>query len=336
MVTSPPASGPASSDWPAALKFAVRDPAELCRLLQLPQRFADAALEAGRAFPLFVPRPYVARMEPGNPRDPLLRQVLPLEEELLPTPQFVHDPVGDAAAERLPGLLQKYACRALMITAGSCAVHCRYCFRRHYPYDRRDNSVNAWDQIIQQIADSPSIEEIVLSGGDPLIRVDAQLAELARKLSNIPHLRRLRIHTRLPIVIPQRVTQSLVGWLTGTRLLPVVVVHANHARELDATVQTALQRLGSAGIQLLNQTVLLRGVNDDLDSLVQLSSRLLECGVIPYYLHQLDRVAGAAHFEVPVSDGVRLIAQMRSRLPGYAVPRYVREQAGAPAKTVLA
>jgi EF-P beta-lysylation protein EpmB len=318
------------------LKSAVRDPAELCRRLRLPSRFADAARAASRDFPLFVPLPYLARMEPGNPEDPLLRQILPLEEERVASPTFVHDPVGDAAAERVPGLLQKYACRALMITAGTCAVHCRYCFRRHYPYDKGANSLSAWEQVITELEKSPTIEEIILSGGDPLTRVDSQLSALVERLAKIPHLRRLRIHTRLPIVIPQRVTDALVEWLTETRLQAIVVVHANHAREIDSAVRAALQRFPAAGVTTLNQAVLLRGVNDDLDSLIALSDRLLECRVLPYYLHQLDRVAGAAHFEVPMSEGIRLIGEMRVRLPGYAVPRYVREDAGGPAKAVLA
>ena len=336
IVTFPRTSVRAESDWHAAFKSAVRNPAELCRMLRLPAKFVDAALRANRDFPLFAPRSFIARMEPGNPQDPLLRQVLPLEDELRDSPQFVADPVGDTAARRLPGLLQKYQGRALMITTGTCAVHCRYCFRRHYPFNEGPSSPLEWESAIREIANDPSIEEVILSGGDPLTRVDSSLADLAASLAEIPHLRRLRIHTRLPIVIPQRVTATLLQWLGATRLLPIVVVHANHPNELDDTVASALSSIADAGIQTLNQAVLLRGVNDDIESLVRLSSRLLECRVIPYYLHQLDRVAGAAHFEVPVQKGLRLVQEMRTRLPGYAVPRYVREDRGTASKTVLA
>ncbi len=336
VLTSPQSSLRTRCDWRAALKSAIRNPAELCRILGLPADLVDAAVRADRDFPLFAPLPYIARMEPGNPRDPLLRQVLPLEDELRDSPRFIADPVGEAAAKRLPNLLQKYQGRALMITTGACAVHCRYCFRRHYPFDEGANSPLGWESAIREIANDHSIGEVILSGGDPLTRVDAQLADLASALEQIPHLRRLRVHTRMPIMIPQRVTRELIAWLRETRLLTIVVVHANHPNELDGSVQKALAGFVEAGIQLLNQTVLLRGVNDDLQSLVRLSSRLLECRVMPYYLHQLDQVAGAAHFEVPLEKGLRLIDQMRTQLPGYAVPRYVREDPGAASKTVLA
>jgi EF-P beta-lysylation protein EpmB len=275
-------------------------------------------------------------MEPGNPRDPLLRQVLPLDDELFGAIGFTADPVGDLAAQRTAGLLHKYHGRALMITTGVCAVHCRYCFRRQYPYEDRLGTGTRWAVAIAEIAGDPSLEEIILSGGDPLTLGDAQLANLAEMLAGIPHVRRLRVHTRLPIVIPERVTDELVAWLRGTRLTPVMVVHANHPRELDAGVEAALGRLADGGIQILNQAVLLRGVNDDADTLVQLSQRLLDCRVLPYYLHQLDRVAGAAHFETPIEEGQRLIDQLTARLPGYAVPRYVREVPGAPAKLRIA
>jgi EF-P beta-lysylation protein EpmB len=336
VLTSPPTSLRKECDWPAALKSAVRNPTDLCRILRLPVDLVDAAVQAARDFPLFAPLPYIARMEPGNPRDPLLRQVLPLEDELRDSPRFIADPVSEAAAKRLPNLLQKYQGRALMITTGACAVHCRYCFRRHYPFDEGGSFPLGWESAIREIASDHSIGEVILSGGDPLTRVDAQLADLASALEKISHLRRLRIHTRLPIMIPRRVTQELIAWLRGTRLLTVVVVHANHPNELDDTVESALAMFIEAGIQVLNQAVLLRGVNDNVQSLVGLSSRLLECRVMPYYLHQLDQVAGAAHFEVPVKKGMRLIEQMRAQLPGYAVPRYVREDPGAASKTVLA
>lgn len=322
--------------WREAMKTAIRDPIELCRSVGLSPEFEDAAVRASRGFPVFVPLGYVARMRLGDPKDPLLRQVLPLADELQPNPGFTEDPVGDDAARASPGLLRKYQGRALMITTGACAVHCRYCFRRHYPYAGGTHSPKKWSAALSEIARDDSINEVILSGGDPLALVDSQLAELVHRLADIPHLRRLRIHTRLPIVIPERVTESLIAWLRGTRLVPVIVVHANHAQELDKEVAGAIGRLADAGVPLLNQAVLLRGVNDDVGTLVELSRRLLDCRVMPYYLHQLDRVAGAAHFEVPIEEGLRVVRQMRAALPGYAVPRFVQEISGEPSKRVLA
>lgn len=331
----PPAA--AGSAWRTALKQAVRDPAELCRLLELPATLLPAARRAAQQFGLFVPRAFLARMRKADLADPLLRQVLPLDDELRAAPGFTADPVGDAPAERAPGLLQKYSSRALLITTGACAVHCRYCFRRHYPYSAAPHSLAEWLPALDAIAADPTIDEVILSGGDPLTVVDDVLEPLVRRLEAIPHLRTLRIHTRLPIFIPERVCDSLLAWFSaaGSRLTPICVVHANHAAELDDDVAAACDRLRRAGVVLLNQAVLLRGVNDSVAALDELSRRLVALGVMPYYLHQLDRVAGAAHFEVPEAAGLRLVAALRERLPGYAVPRYVREQSGAPYKVPL-
>jgi L-lysine 2,3-aminomutase len=318
------------------MKDAVRDPAELCRLVGLPPEYHEAAQRSARDFTVFVPRRWVARMRFGDTRDPLLMQVLPVAEENNWPPDFTADPVGDRLAGLEPGLLSKYSGRVLLVTTGVCAVHCRYCFRRHFPYGEAPRGRGAWGPALEAIAQDPTLSEVILSGGDPLTLVDELLAELAAGLAQIGHLRRLRIHTRLPILIPERVTDSLLTWLRGTRLTPVVVVHVNHPIELDDAVADALARLADAGVPLLNQTVLLRGINDQLDTLVELSERLIDCRVMPYYLHQLDRVAGAAHFEVPEATGRMLIEQMRTRLPGYAVPRYVREEPGAAYKIGLA
>lgn len=285
---------------------------------------------------MFAPWPYIKRMTPGKLDDPLLRQVLPLAAEMDEVPGFQEDAVGDQAAVKSAGLLQKYQGRALLITTGACAVHCRYCFRRHYPYSTGPRSVDDWEPALELLRRDKSIEEVLLSGGDPLTLVDETLASLTQRLAEIPHLRRLRIHTRLPVMIPSRATDDLLTWLRGTRLSPVVVIHANHPQEIDEDVANALARLVNAGIPLLNQAVLLRGVNDSLEALVGLSKRLIDLRVMPYYLHQLDRVAGAAHFEVPIERGLQLIAELRTRLPGYAVPRYVQEVAGEPHKRVLA
>ena len=321
--------------WQRVMKEAVRDPIELCRLVELPAEYEAAALAAADQFPVFAPRGWIARIRSGDPSDPLLRQILPLQAELDRPAGFTVDPVGDRPARRSPGLLHKYSGRVLLVTTGTCAVHCRYCFRRHFPYSEAPRGAAAWTPALAEIAADPTITEVILSGGDPLTLVDEQLAHLAHRLAEIAHLRRLRVHTRLPILIPERVTPALIGWLRGTRLTPVLVVHVNHAAELDSHVAAALARLSDAGIPLLNQAVLLRGVNDSAEALVALSERLVELRVMPYYLHQLDRVAGAAHFEVPEAAGLQMVAEMRRRLPGYAVPRYVREEPGAQYKTPL-
>jgi EF-P beta-lysylation protein EpmB len=321
--------------WQEAMKDAVRDPAELCRLLDLPQHFAEAAKAAGRQFPLFAPRGFIARMRPGDTADPLLRQVLPLADETADTPGFSADPVDDGSAMRQSGLLQKYHGRALLITTGVCAIHCRYCFRRHFPYDEAPRSLAAWEPALAEIEADHSLTEIILSGGDPLTLVDATLATLVERLESIPHLRRLRIHTRLPIVIPERVTHDFIEVLTKSRLTPIVVLHANHANELDTDVANAVAKLVDARNVLLNQAVLLAGVNDTVADQAALCERLIELRVTPYYLHQLDRVAGAAHFEVPTTLGRVIVEELRARLPGYAMPRYVQEVVGASHKMEL-
>jgi L-lysine 2,3-aminomutase len=328
---------PRQARWQAELAEAVRDPAELARLLELPAELAAEAAGAAAGFPLLVPRTYLARIRPGDPDDPLLAQVLPRAAELAGTPGYAPDPLGEAAALCGARLLRKYKGRLLILTSEACGVHCRFCFRRHFPYAMsRPAEEGDWGPALRKIAADGSITEVILSGGDPLILPDAQLAQLASRLAEIPHLRRLRVHTRLPIVLPDRVTNELLAWLVGTRLSPVVVVHVNHPAEIDPAVAAALGRLVDAGVPLLNQAVLLRGVNDDVAVLAELCERLADLRVMPYYLHQLDRVAGAAHFEVPEAWGIALVEQLRARLPGYAVPRYVRDVPGEAGKRVLA
>lgn len=321
--------------WQAALAQAVTDPAELLNLLDLDPALLPAARAAAEVFPLRVPRGYVARMRRGDPSDPLLRQVLPLGEEMNEVAGFGDDPVGDRRAMTAPGVLQKYAGRVLLTATGACAVHCRYCFRRHYPYAQANAAADGWRSALDHIAGDPAIEEVILSGGDPLTLSDRRLAELTAAADSIPHLQRLRIHTRLPIVLPERVDAGLLAWLRAARLRPIVVVHANHANEIDASVREALAALANAGAVLLNQSVLLRGVNDDADTLAALSAALFAARVMPYYLHLLDRVRGAAHFEVGEDRAAALMARLAARLPGYLVPRLVREEAGAPAKTLV-
>jgi EF-P beta-lysylation protein EpmB len=331
-VVRPRLGQPRGARWQDAMKDAIRDPEELCRLLELAEEVAVAARAAGQQFPLFVPRGYLARMQLGDANDPLLRQVLPIGAELADVAGFTADPVGDLPSLRAPGLLHKYSERALLVASGTCAVHCRYCFRRHYPYAEIPHSIDQWRLAIRAIDADPSIQEVILSGGDPLTIVDDALGELIDQLAAVSHLRRLRIHTRLPIVIPERVTDALVALLRETRLRQVMVVHVNHANELDESVERGLGRLAAAGVMLLNQAVLLRGVNDSVATQLALAERLVDLGVLPYYLHQLDRVVGAAHFEVPVETGRRIVEELRQRLPGYMVPRYVQEVAGAPYK----
>ncbi|WP_237227986.1 EF-P beta-lysylation protein EpmB [Rubinisphaera sp. JC750] len=328
-----PAESPFS--WQQQLSRAIRDPAELLERLQLPADLLPAARSASDDFPLLVPESFLNRMQPGEPDDPLLRQILPVEQELQPKQGFTTDAVGDDAARIAPGLLQKYHGRALMITLGTCAVHCRYCFRRHYPYHDEPRSREQWQETLNVIAERPDLEEILLSGGDPLVLNDRRLGELIDDLANIPHLQRLRIHTRLPIVLPDRVTEQFLSLLQSTRLQPVVVVHANHPAEVVADCETSLKRLSRAGFPVLNQAVLLRGVNDTVDTQAELCRRLINCGVLPYYLHQLDRIQGAAHFETDAALGKAIVQALKERLPGYAVPRFVREIAGEPSKTEM-
>jgi len=315
--------------WQRELAAAIRTPAALCAALDLdPATFA--ADTAG--FPLLVPRGFVARMKRGDPHDPLLLQVLPRSEEAVPVAGFTADPVGESAAVAAAGLVRKYAGRALLLVTGGCAVHCRYCFRREFPYTEHGAHAAGLEEAISAIAADATLEEVILSGGDPLLVDDGRLAAIVDALAAISHVRRLRIHTRLPIVLPERVTPDLAGILGGCRLTVVVVVHANHPAELDGTVAAALRRLAVAPAMLLNQAVLLAGVNDSADVLAALSERLVELGVVPYYLHLLDRVRGAAHFEVLEPRARQLHRRLRDTLPGFMVPKLVREVPGAPAK----
>ena len=322
--------------WQTELADAVSDPAELLELLELDDVPLAAARAAGREFMLRVPRSFVARMRKHDPADPLLRQVLPLGAELVSQPGFGDDAVGDLASRAAPGVLHKYHGRALLITTGACAIHCRYCFRRHFPYADHNARAQDWHDALAYLRADPTVNEVILSGGDPLSLSDRILADLAARLQEIPQLRTLRIHTRQPIVLPSRVDMELLAWLGDCRLRKVVVVHVNHAQELSAEVADALAKLQRAGASLFNQSVLLKGVNDSVDALVELSQSLFAVGVTPYYLNLLDRVRGTAHFEVPEAQARDLMRGLRFRLPGYLVPRLVREVAGAPGKMPLA
>ncbi|MEZ5489790.1 MAG: EF-P beta-lysylation protein EpmB [Gammaproteobacteria bacterium] len=326
----------AAEKWQQILADLVTDPKELLNFLELDPARVALHPRVLDGFSLKVPRPFLERMEKGNWDDPLLRQVLPLDEELAAAgDDSATDPLDESSSNLLPGLLHKYQGRVLLTVAPHCAIHCRYCFRRHFDYSHNTPGRQAWRDVIDYIGRHPEITEVIYSGGDPLAAGDRQLAWLTRELEAIPHLRRLRLHTRTPIMIPQRVTDSLIQWLTESRLRPVVVLHSNHARELDSQVAEALRKLTANGITLLNQSVLLRGVNDNLPALVDLSERLFDLGVLPYYLHLLDPVQGVRHFAVDDSAGAQLVEQMRNCLPGYLVPRLVRELAGRSSKTII-
>ena len=321
--------------WPAADRGVVTDPSELFALLGLEPDLLPSARRAAAVFGLRVPRSYIARMRRGDPTDPLLRQVLPLDVELEERSGFTSDPVGDLASGVVPGLLQKYRGRALLITTGACGVNCRFCFRREFPYSDQLASGGRMRDAMDRIAGDTSLHEVILSGGDPLVLPAARLRALGDAIAAIPHVRRIRIHSRQPVVAPGSVDEALLQWFAQAPLPIVLVIHTNHARELDATVEEALRRIAAHRVTLLSQSVLLRGVNDDLETLVELSERLMEVGVLPYYLHLLDRVRGSGHFEVDEHRAVALHAALRERLPGYLVPRLVRETAGAKSKTLV-
>lgn len=331
---SPPA---AAGGWRDELAHAIRDPAQLAAALALdPTALATGAAAAG-GFRLLVPRGFVRLMRPGDPADPLLRQVLPDAREGAPQPAgYLADPLAEASAARAPGVLVKYPGRALLVTTGACAVHCRYCFRRHFPYAAENPRRHGWESALATIAADSSISEVILSGGDPLMLDDEVLENLAGKLAKIPHVRSLRVHTRLPVVLPQRVTEGLIEWISGCTLPTTMVLHVNHPNEVGKEFKAACSRLRRSVHFLLNQSVLLAGVNDDADTLAALSEALFDAGVLPYYLHLPDAVTGTAHFDVTAERGRALIGTLRARLPGYLVPRLAREEPGLPAKRVLA
>jgi EF-P beta-lysylation protein EpmB len=318
-----------SEDWSRDLAEAVSDVRDLLARLDL--REGDVDLDP--RFPVRVPLPFLARMRVGDPNDPLLRQVLPLRAENVDAPGYLADPLQEVQASRGPGLIQKYHGRALLVATSTCAVHCRYCFRREFPYGEHRQNVTF--PALAAVEADPTISELILSGGDPLMLKDAVLRRLVARIDAISHVQRLRIHTRLPVVVPNRVTSGLIEVLRETRLRTVVVVHVNHPNEIAGDLAGALARLTASGCTLLNQGVLLAGVNDDEDVLVELSERLFAHGVLPYYLHLPDAVRGTHHFHVPASRAIALIDAIAQRLPGYLVPRLAREVPGLPYKEIV-
>jgi EF-P beta-lysylation protein EpmB len=324
------------ADWRKQLANAVRDPAELLTLLQLDAAQLPAAMAASKSFALRVPRYFVDLMEVGNPHDPLLLQVLPQAAELIEQAGFVSDPLDEQASNQKPGLIHKYHGRVLLIASGGCAINCRYCFRRAFPYNENNPGRADWTKTLEYIREDQTIEEVILSGGDPLTLTDSALSELLEQIAAMPHIRRLRIHSRLPVVLPDRLTQTLIELISQPRFQTVMVIHANHPREITPQLGAALAPLQQRGVTVLNQSVLLKEINDNAAVLADLSRRLFAIGVLPYYLHLLDKVSGSAHFDLPEAPALALYRDLAATLPGYLLPRLAREEAGKVAKTVIA
>ncbi|MEB6379564.1 EF-P beta-lysylation protein EpmB [Leclercia adecarboxylata] len=326
---------PSREDWLSQLADVITSPDELLRLLELDaNEHLRAGREAKRLFPLRVPRAFVARMEKGNPDDPLLKQVLTNQDEFLSAPGFSTDPLEEQNSV-VPGLLHKYRNRALLLVKGGCAVNCRYCFRRHFPYADNQGNKRNWQVALDYVASHPELDEIIFSGGDPLMAKDHELDWLITQLEAIPHMKRLRIHSRLPIVIPARITTELTDRLGRSPLQILLVNHINHANEIDDSFRHAMSQLRQAGVTLLNQSVLLRGVNDNAHALARLSNALFDAGVMPYYIHVLDRVQGAAHFMVSDDEARAIVRELLTLVSGYMVPKLAREIGGEPSKTPL-
>ena len=322
------------SNWQKELAGVFNAPESLLEYLNLNVDAYQQHVKARKLFPMRVPRHFASLIEKGNPDDPLLRQVFPLSDEFLSTPGYSDDPLKEQSNQQ-PGLLHKYLSRVLLIVRGGCAVNCRYCFRRHFPYGENAPNKKEWQRSLDYIALDKDINEVIYSGGDPLMAKDDFLAWLTGEIEKIPHIKRLRIHTRLPVVIPSRITPELVKLLGNSRLKSVMVLHINHANEIHQSLTSRLRTLKEAGVTLLNQAVLLKGVNDSVTAQVELSERLFDADVLPYYLHMLDKVDGASHFEVSDETAREIMAEMIKRQPGFLVPKLVREIAEQPGKTPL-
>lgn len=322
------------NSWQKDLRQVITDPKELLSLLNINANEYSQHFKARKLFPVRVPLPFIKRINKGDINDPLLRQVMPLSSEFVITDGFVTDPLQehDTAVE---GLLHKYKNRVLMIVKSGCAVNCRYCFRRHFPYQENSPNKQRWQQALQYIAEHEEITEVIFSGGDPLMASDEHLAWLVTQIEAIAHIKRLRIHTRLPVVIPNRITHDLINLLSKSRLKVTMVLHINHGNEIDSDFDRALEPLRAARIPLFNQSVLLKGVNDSAETLIALSEKMFDIGIIPYYLHLLDAVQGAAHFDVTEQEAIKIVKKMLATLPGFLMPKLVREIAGEANKTPI-
>ncbi len=323
------------NNWQPLLAQAIRDPEALIDYLELPKKPFYNVLQAHKNHQLLAPLSYLDKIQKGNWDDPLLKQILPSENEILEVKGYVSDPVGDLSASLASGILQKYHGRALIITTGTCAVHCRYCFRKEYPYSDTKPATNNWQQVIETISNDPNLHEVILSGGDPLILSDQRLSSLCQQLAAIPHINTLRFHSRIPVILPQRIDTDFLHWFSALPVKKVVVIHANHANEIDALVGDKLRALANTGAIVLNQSVLLKGVNDSVEALENLSQQLFHYRTLPYYLHLLDKVTGTAHFDIPQQQALILMEQLRNRLPGYLVPKLVREVSGKRSKSPI-
>ena len=320
--------------WQNQLAKAIKDPEQLLNALNLPLKHLPAMQIAHQMFPLRVTQSFLSRIEKGNIHDPLLRQILPCANEAKLTQGYSNDPVGDKAAETEPGLLHKYKNRVLLTLTAACAIHCRYCFRRHFDYSA-SNPIKDWLKNIHYIERHPEVNEVIFSGGDPLSISDQRLAPMIREIAAIPHVNTLRIHTRQVIVLPERIDKQLLKWASIDNIKIVFVVHINHPNEIDAQVESAISQLANAGVTLLNQSVIMQGVNNSTKILSELSTKLFSIGILPYYIHLLDKVQGAAHFEVSESEAKLRINELRKELPGYLVPKLVKEEANEPNKTPI-
>ena len=323
------------SDWKSELSNCINSIDQLLQQLGLNSKGLKVSQLASQDFPIKVPQHYAQLMEYGNPEDPLLKQVLPIQAELHQDPSFSIDPVNESEYNPVPGIVHKYRNRVLMIISPSCAINCRYCFRRHFPYQENRQSKQQWLQALDYLKTRPEINEVIYSGGDPLAANDNFLGWLTQQIESIKHIKRLRIHTRLPVVIPSRIDNQLLNWLGNTRLKPTMVLHINHANEIDAKLCQAVDQLKSAGITMLNQSVLLKGVNDSSQQLIALSEKLFDAGVMPYYLHMLDPVQGASHFDIPKDRAIEIFNQMQAELPGFLLPKLVQERAGETSKSLI-
>lgn len=324
----------AMPSWQKELANAVKNPLQLLQLLDIEPESTDLSDLARKSFPMLVPLPFVNKMKKGDINDPLLQQVLPIDNENKIVEGYSLDPLGEHE-NAIQGVLHKYKSRILLILKTGCAVNCRYCFRRHFPYQENTLNKQQLVKVIDYLKQHPEVNEVILSGGDPLMSKDDFLEYIVSELDKLPQLKRLRIHTRLPVVIPQRITDELCELLKNSRLKVIFVLHINHANEIDALLKERLIKLHQAGIQLLNQSVLLKGVNDSSQALVALSEALSEANILPYYLFLLDKVQGAQHFDIATEKAQLLIKQITAELPGYLVPKLSREIAGEKSKTLI-
>lgn len=324
-----------SPDWQEQLAKAFTNVPDLLKFLNLSQDLTQFSKQASREFAMRVPLSYAECMEKGNPEDPLLLQVLPHTDELKFFPGFMHDPVGDLDAAKSTGIIQKYHGRVLLITTGGCAINCRYCFRRNFPYSDFQMSKTRQAEAILSIKNNSDISEVILSGGDPLQLNDARLDQLFDELSNISHVKRIRIHSRIPIVLPSRITPQLLDILSRNPKQIIMVLHCNHTNEISPAVITTCSKLKQHHIHLFNQAVLLKGINDTAEKICQLSEKLFASGITPYYLHLLDKATGTGHFEVKEHNALAIMREVKAKLPGYLVPKLAREKPGASSKTTL-